>query len=131
MWLLDRLAEERIREARERGDFDDLPGEGEPLRLDETELLVPEELRVACRILKNAGYLPEGARVRRELADAEALLRDADSEQQRRGAARRLRLLLNRLGSDQALNLRSQQAYYDRLVERIGVGGRAAGEGKG
>ena len=37
--------------------FDDLPGSGRPLELDD-DRLVPEELRVAWRILKNAGFVP-------------------------------------------------------------------------
>ncbi len=35
MYLLDNLAERRIVEALERGDFDHLPGAGKPLTLDE------------------------------------------------------------------------------------------------
>lgn len=45
-----------IREAQERGDFDDLAGAGEPLRWDDEH--VPPEWRMASRILKNAGYAP-------------------------------------------------------------------------
>ena len=57
MLTLDLLAEQRIREAQERGEFDNLPGAGAPLALDD-DALVPEELRAAYRILKNAGYVP-------------------------------------------------------------------------
>jgi hypothetical protein len=56
MDLLDQLAE-----AVARGDFEALPGAGRPLELDD-DALVPEELRVAYRILKNAGYVPEEVR---------------------------------------------------------------------
>ena len=54
---LDFLAERRIAEAVSRGELDDLPGAGRPLELDD-DALVPEELRLAHRILKNAGYTP-------------------------------------------------------------------------
>lgn len=54
------LVEQRIREATERGEFDNLPGAGAALALDD-DLLVPEEVRVAHRILKNAGYVPPEA----------------------------------------------------------------------
>ncbi|UCE33001.1 MAG: DUF1992 domain-containing protein [Burkholderiales bacterium] len=57
MSSLDALVEARIAEASQRGDFDDLPGCGRPLALDD-DALVPEELRVAHRILRNSGYLP-------------------------------------------------------------------------
>jgi len=55
--MLDFLAERRIAEAVSRGELDDLPGAGRPLDLDD-DALVPEDLRVANRILKNAGVAP-------------------------------------------------------------------------
>ena len=55
--MLDFLAEKKLAEAVSRGELDDLPGQGRPLELQE-DLLVPEELRLAYRILKNAGYVP-------------------------------------------------------------------------
>ena len=54
---LTQLAEQRITEAIARGELSNLPGEGEPLELDD-DRLIPVEQRLACRILKNAGYLP-------------------------------------------------------------------------
>jgi len=53
------VAEERILDAIYRGDFDNLRGAGKPLELDD-DLLVPPELRVANRVLKNAGLVPAG-----------------------------------------------------------------------
>lgn len=55
--MLDFIAERKIAEAIANGDFDDLPGSGKPLELDD-DSLVPEELRLAYRILKNAGFVP-------------------------------------------------------------------------
>ncbi len=57
MLALELIAERKIAEAVERGDFDDLPGRGRPLAIEE-DPLVPEDLRMAYRILKNAGYVP-------------------------------------------------------------------------
>ncbi len=51
------VVESRILEARENGDFDNLPGKGKPLVLDD-DALVPEEVRAAYRVLKNAGFVP-------------------------------------------------------------------------
>ena len=52
--MLDLLAERKIAEAILRGELDNLPGAGRPLELDD-DALVPEDLRIALRILKNAG----------------------------------------------------------------------------
>ncbi len=51
------LAERKIEEALARGELEGLPGAGRPLDLDD-DRLVPEELRMAFRVLKNAGLVP-------------------------------------------------------------------------
>jgi hypothetical protein len=55
MLALEWLAERKIEEAVSRGELDCLPGSGRPLSLEE-DPLVPEDLRMACRILRNAGF---------------------------------------------------------------------------
>jgi hypothetical protein len=68
MKLLDALVEQRINEAASRGEFRNLPGAGKPLEFDD-DLLVPEEVRVANRILKNAGFVPPAVEQLRALRD--------------------------------------------------------------
>lgn len=46
-----------IREAMERGEFDDLPGKGKPLKLERNPYAKEREL--AFKLLKDAGYAPE------------------------------------------------------------------------
>jgi hypothetical protein len=53
MMPFSRIAESRIREAMEQGQFDNLPGAGQPLNLEEY-FSTPEDLRMAYSILKNA-----------------------------------------------------------------------------
>jgi hypothetical protein len=50
------IAERRILEAMERGEFDDLPGYGKPLPDDEFANL-PDEVRLCARILKSASFM--------------------------------------------------------------------------
>jgi hypothetical protein len=59
--MMEFLAERKIAEAIANGELDELPGAGKPLTLDD-DALVPEDLRMAYRILKNAGYAPEEVR---------------------------------------------------------------------
>lgn len=118
MWLLDQLAEEAIAQARERGDLDGLPGHGRPLDLGD-DALVPPALRPAYRLLKSAGYLPEEARLRGEIASAEALLHAARNEEERARASSQLRLLLDRLGGRRAGSLLTQEAYFQRIRNRL------------
>jgi len=91
---LDALVEHRIQAAIARGEFDNLPGAWRPLDLDD-DRLVPEELRVAYRLLKNAGYVPpelaQIAEVNQLLA---AVSRAELGEGERSAGSRRLRALL-------------------------------------
>jgi DnaJ family protein C protein 28 len=70
------LVEDRIREAMERGDFDNLKGKGEPLNLKRNPWAGDWEL--AFHILENAGYAPEwierDKEIRAELAALRGLL---------------------------------------------------------
>ena len=67
--LLDLIADRKIAAAIEAGEVDDLPGQGRPLDLDD-DALVPEDVRVAFRILRNAGFVPAELDERREAAGA-------------------------------------------------------------
>jgi DnaJ family protein C protein 28 len=49
--------DQQIREAQERGEFDDLPGSGKPLDLTPNPFAQDREL--AFKVLKDAGYAPE------------------------------------------------------------------------
>ncbi len=73
MDIVDKLAETRIQEAVERGDFEDLAGAGKPLKLDDNTF-VPEHLRAAYRLLKNAGFLPQEVMLHKEIKQVEQLL---------------------------------------------------------
>lgn len=118
MHFLDVLVEQRIAEAMAAGEFDDLPGAGKPLELDD-DSLVPEELRVAHRILKNAGFLPPEVEARREIADVSELLRHAADEPTQRRAAARLALLTAKLEAA-GRTLSFEPTYRARIAERFG-----------
>lgn len=100
--MLDFLVEETIQEAMARGEFDGLPGAGRPLDLGD-DALIPEELRVAYRILKNAGYIPPEVEAFNEIAALERLaLGDAT-------AVKKLSLLKARI----------ENGYYARVIDRL------------
>jgi hypothetical protein len=112
------VVEERIQEAMRRGDFNDLPGAGRPLDLDD-DPLVPAEVRVAHRILKNAGFVPPEVLERREIAELEAALAELDDVAARKRALARFAVLRTHLGARRARSL-SRNAYYERkIVERL------------
>jgi len=73
MWLLDLWAERHILDAQRQGEFDNLPGSGQPLMLDD-DSHVPAELRAGYRVLKNAGCLPPELEQRKEAVELAQLL---------------------------------------------------------
>ncbi len=80
--LFRTIAEARIREAMARGEFDDLPGQGGPLALEDLSR-VPEELRASYLLLKNAGVLPEEMQLRKETVTLEALIDACNDPEER------------------------------------------------
>ena len=94
---LDALVERRVEAAITRGEFDNLPGAGRPLALD-GDPLVPEELRVAYRLLKNAGYVPPELAHFAEINQLLGAVTRADlAGEERSAGTRRLRALLVQL----------------------------------
>jgi len=112
----DLIAEQRIREAAARGDLDNLPGAGRPLVLDD-DLLVPDEARIACRILKNAGLVPLELIERKEIASLEAALPKLEAAARVRALAK-LALLRTRLGERRATGLAARREYARKIVEK-------------
>lgn len=93
MWLLDQWAERHILDAQNKGEFDNLPGCGVPLTLDD-DSHVPPELRAGYRLLKNAGCLPPELEYRREAIALADLLNGVDKNHpQHLELQRRLSLL--------------------------------------
>jgi hypothetical protein len=122
MGQFDELVEQRIRSAMANGSFDDLPGEGRPLLLDD-DSLVPEDLRLAYRVLKNAGYLPEELQLRSEIGAIERTLDKVLGGRERRLANKRLALLRTRLaacGGERPAHLNHD--YVERIRRRLGGG---------
>jgi len=70
------VVEEKLAQARERGDFDNLPGEGQPLKVDVNALAGDKAL--AYSLLKNNQVAPpeieRGKEIDADLARADALL---------------------------------------------------------
>ena len=84
----ERIAENRIREAMQAGEFDNLPGAGKPVDL-EGYFKLPEHLRVAFSILKSANCLPPEVELLNEIATLERQL-DAVPEDGKRAIRRAL-----------------------------------------
>ncbi|MBT2661976.1 DUF1992 domain-containing protein [Bacillus sp. ISL-45] len=72
------VSEDRIKRAYKDGEFENLPGYGKPLNLEDMSA-VPEDLRMAYKMLKNAGFSPEEQRLRQEVMSIEDLIRNCEN----------------------------------------------------
>jgi hypothetical protein len=116
----DAIIEAKIADAQRAGAFDNLPGQGCPLDLDD-DRLIPEDIRMAYRILKNAGFVPVEIETRKEAADLRKLIAATADEPEKRRALAKLALLEARLEA-QGSRLPRTGDYYARLIARLDRG---------
>ncbi len=125
MNMFERIAENKILEAMEAGAFDNLPGKGRPLNLEE-DSHVPPELRLAYRIMKMADCLPPELEVRKEIVQLQDLLADLPDESQKLRHMRRLNFLVMKLNMMRKTSpfLEEHELYAPKVIERLEAAGR-------
>ena len=80
--MFDRIVESIIKDAMERGDFDNLPGKGKPVDLTEY-FETPEDVRLAHSVLKNAGMTSREVDLLNEIAELRQLRAAVRDEQKK------------------------------------------------
>ncbi|WP_460597420.1 DnaJ family domain-containing protein [Geomonas sp. Red276] len=119
MDILASIAERRIKEAMERGEFDNLPGKGKPL-VEEDLSAVPEELRMAYKILKNAGCVPPEVELTNEVASLRRLVLEMEDSPEKTKRVRELNFKLMKLEMMRkrpiSLDLLSQ--YQEKMLDK-------------
>lgn len=120
MFEFEKIAEQRILDAVNRGELNNLPGQGGPLNLED-DAFVPAEMRLAYRILKNAGFVPEEVHLRRQMFDLEQVIRDAPDEADKVRALKRLDFLRAQLAARRGYEAgyQMQETYRGKLVESL------------
>lgn len=121
MICFQKIAERRILEAIKDGLLDDLPGAGQPLNLEE-DFHIPEDLRVAYKILKNAGYVPQEVALRQEIEQTEDLLVHMEDTKAKYRQLKKLNFLIMKLNMIRKAptGLERNQRYEKKLVQRFG-----------
>lgn len=114
------IAERLIAEAIERGDFDNLKGAGKPLNLEE-DAYIPEDLRMAYRVLKNAGFLPPELELKKEIVNMKDLLNTIDDDKERIKKIRELNFKIMKLNMmrKSPLNLEEFPLYEEKLLNKL------------
>ena len=86
----DKIVDALIREAQERGEFDNLPGKGKPIDLDEY-FETPEDVRMAQSVLKNAGMTSPEIQLLKEIAELRQFLTSLMDEKKKQEVQKKIR----------------------------------------
>ncbi|MEH7113546.1 DUF1992 domain-containing protein [Neobacillus niacini] len=116
-----KITEDKIKEAIQRNDLENLPGMGQPLELKDDFPGMSEEWKMAYRVLKNAGYSPED--VKKEIFRIEELLDSTTDENEKRRLQAKLKK--KRLEMDRLLEKRGTAtnsrfgSYAEKIYNRL------------
>jgi hypothetical protein len=122
MDIMATIAERKIREAMARGEFDDLAGKGQPLTMDDDPAGIPDEYRMAYKILKNAGFIPPEVELRKEIVSLRELLNTIEDDEERRRKRRELdfKLLKLSMTRQRPVDLDGFPEYREKVFEKLG-----------
>ena len=116
----EKIVEARIEKARREGVFKDLPGSGTPIKFEDNNH-IPEDLRLAHKILKNADCVPPEIEIRKEIRQTEDLLAGMEDEKDKYRAMKKLNLLIMKLNVLRKADIAHDmpQKYVSAVIERL------------
>ena len=116
----NKIIEERIRMAQERGDFEDLPGTGKPIRFDD-DSHIPEDLRMAYKVMKNADFIPPEIALKKQIQSTQELVASMPDSGEKYRAMRKLNYLVFKLNAMRQvpIDLETPQVYTDKIIDRL------------
>ncbi|TWI75605.1 uncharacterized protein DUF1992 [Desulfobotulus alkaliphilus] len=117
--LFGKIAEEKIKEAQQKGAFNNLEGAGRPL--PEENMAIPEDLRMAYRMLKTADCLPPELEMRKEIHSTAELLTATPDLAEKQKILTRLNVLIRKANMSQPTRPDREipEYYLPALVERM------------
>ncbi len=121
----EKIVEARIKKAQKEGVFNELQGTGTPI-VFEDDYHIPEDLKLAHKILKNADCLPPEVEVRKDIRQTEDLLSDLQDTKQQYRVLKKLNFLIMKLNAlrDSNVSFDMPQQYMDTVAERMALGQR-------
>jgi len=114
------IIEKRIQEAQRKGVFNNLQGSGKPLKLED-DSYIPEELRIAYKILKNADCLPQEIELKKEIIQTEDLLAGMEETAEKYQVLKKMNFLILKLNSmrNTSIQFEVPQKYQPNLIRRF------------
>ena len=116
----EKIVEDRIKKAQRRGEFDNLPGAGKPLDMCDDQH-IPQDLRMAYKILRNADCLPPEIELKKEILRTEDLLAGMQDTAERYGTLKKLNFLIMKLNATRNTDARFDmpQHYLAAISDRM------------
>ncbi len=113
----EKIVEKRILMAQKKGDFENLDGSGKPLTLTD-DYHVPEELRLAFKILKNADCLPPEIELKKEIRQTEDLLIGMQDTSEKYRLLKKINFLIMKLNTIRGSSVMFEmpQYYMEKFV---------------
>jgi len=116
----EKIVEERIKKAQKEGVFDNLPGKGAPLALDQESHIV-SDLKLAYKILKNADCLPPELELKKEIERTEQILAGMPDTAERHRILKKLNYMIMKVNAARGGNYTFDvpQYYMEAVTEQI------------
>ncbi len=116
----EKIVEARILAAQKKGEFDDLPGHGEPLKLRD-DSVIAEDLRLSYKILKNADCIPPEIELRHKIKKTEELLQSMPAAAEEYRLINKLNYLIMKLNSTRQKDITFDwpQHYSTKMMRRV------------
>lgn len=118
MGILARIAEERIKEALGRGEFANLPGRGKPI-VFEDDSMVPEDQRLAMKILRNAGCIPPELELKKDIMALRDLIAVMDEGEGKVEKIRELNYKLMKFNMRMKRPINVEESYSEKVFEKL------------
>ncbi|MFW2368430.1 MAG: DUF1992 domain-containing protein [Desulforhopalus sp.] len=116
------IAEQKIAQAMQEKDLNSPKWKNKPLPLED-DRFVPDDLKMAYKILKNSGYLPPEVEDRKEVKRIEDLIAATEDEHERLKQMKKLNVLMMKIDARRSFSstISDQKDYYQKVVERISL----------
>jgi len=114
-----KLVEQRIQVAQRNGEFEGLQGAGKPIEFED-DSGVPEDLRLAYKMLKNADFAPPEIELKKQILQTEDLLGGMQDSREKYTAIKKLNYLVTKLNCLRRtpVNLEAPQ-YSGQIIDRL------------
>ena len=114
-----KLVEQRILAAQRNGEFEDLQGSGKPIEFAD-DSRIPEDLRLAYKMLKNADYAPPEIEIKKQILKTEDLLDGIPEGREKYKAIKKLNYLVMKLNCLRCTSVNLEEPQYSgQIIDRL------------